>query len=91
MSAKTELNSEITFNRLCSKLDLTKENGLVDVSSDAKDEFQRYILKQAKEKLGADAKIFFLKPDMGPSIPLVYFYKLESKDSRKIAELHQLV
>ena len=57
MSAKTERNSEITFNRLCSKLDLTKENGLVDVSSDAKDEFQRYILKQAKEKLGADAKI----------------------------------
>jgi type I restriction-modification system DNA methylase subunit len=91
MSAKTERNSEITFNRLCSKLDLTKENGLVDVSSDAKDEFQRYILKQAKEKLGADAKIFFLKPDMGPSIPLVYFYKLESKDSRKIAELHKLV
>ena len=91
MSAKTERNSEITFNRLCSKLDLTKENGLVDVSSDAKDEFQRYILKQAKEKLGADAKIFFLKPDMGPSIPLVYFYKLESPDSRKIAELHKLV
>jgi hypothetical protein len=27
MSAKTERNSEITFNRLCSKLDLTKENG----------------------------------------------------------------
>jgi len=91
MSAKTKRNSEITFNRLCSKLDLTKENGLVDVSSDAKDEFQRYILKQAKEKLGADAKIFFLKPDMGPSIPLVYFYKLESPDSRKIAELHKLV
>lgn len=91
MSAKTERNSEITFNRLCSKLDLTKENGLVDVSSDAKDEFQRYILKQAKEKLGADAKIFFLKPDMGPSIPLAYFYKLESPDSRKIAKLHKLV
>jgi len=91
MGVETDRNSEITFNRLCSKLDLTKENGLVDVSSDAKDEFQRYILKQAKEKLGADAKIFFLKPDMGPSIPLIYFYKLESRDSRKIAELHKLV
>ena len=88
---KRERNSEITFNRLCSKLDLTKENGLVDVSSDAKDEFQRYILKQAKEKLGADAKVFFLKPDEGPSIPFVYFYTLESKDSRKIAALHKLV
>ena len=91
MSTKTERNSEITFNRLCSKLDLTKENGLVEVNSDTDDEFQRYILKQAKEKLDIDA-IFFLKPEIGPSIPLIYFRKLESKeDHHKIAELHQLI
>jgi len=59
-----------SFDRLCSTLDLTKENGLVEVDSDTDDEFQRYILKQAKEKLDIDA-IFFLKPETGPSIPLI--------------------
>ena len=79
-----------SFDRLCSTLDLTKENGLVEIDSDIDDEFQRYILKQAKEKLDIDA-IFFLKPEIGPSIPLIYFRKLESRDSHKIAELHQLI
>lgn len=90
------MNAEVerkrgSFDNLCSTLDLTKENGLVEIDSDTDDEFQRYILKQAKEKLDIDA-IFFLKPEIGPSIPLIYFRKLESKeDHHKIAELHQLI
>ena len=92
MSAKTERNSEIIFNRLCSELDLTKENGLVEVDTDARDEFQRYILKQAKEKLGADAVFFlnFLTSKAESSVPLIYFHKLESKDPQEIAKLHKI-
>jgi len=78
-----------TFKYLCSELDISKENGLVKVDSDAKDEFQKYLLKQAKEKLGADG-VFFLKPDKGPSVPLIYFHKLESRDPAEIAKLHKL-
>jgi len=90
MDVEVERNGG-SFDRLCSTLDLTKENGLVEIDSDTDDEFQRYILKQAKEKLDIDA-IFFLKPEIGPSIPLIYFRKLESKeDHHKIAELHQLI
>jgi type I restriction-modification system DNA methylase subunit len=89
MDVEAERNGG-SFDRLCSTLDLTKENGLVELDSDTDDEFQRYILKQAKEKLDIDA-IFFLKPEIGPSIPLIYFRKLESRDSHKIAELHQLI
>ena len=89
MDVEVERNGG-SFDRLCSTLDLTKENGLVEIDSDIDDEFQRYILKQAKEKLDIDA-IFFLKPEIGPSIPLIYFRKLESRDSHKIAELHQLI
>ncbi|MEA3488270.1 MAG: N-6 DNA methylase, partial [Euryarchaeota archaeon] len=89
MNGEAEKKSD-SFDCLCSTLDLTKENGLVEVDSDTDDEFQRYILKQAKEKLDIDA-IFFLKPETGPSIPLIYFRKLESKDHHKIAELHRLV
>ncbi len=90
MNVNTERKSGVTFHLLCSELDLTKKNGLVEVDSDTDDKFQKYILNHAKEKLGIDA-IFFLKPAMGASIPLIYFRKLEYRDSRKIAELHKLV
>ncbi len=89
MTAKK--TTEETFNRLCLEIDLTKENGLVRVESDTKDEFQKYILKQAKEKLHISDGIFFLKPIRGPSIPLIYFHRLESIDPDRIAELHKLV
>ncbi len=79
-----------TYSLLCSKLDLAKENGLVEIDSDAKDELQRYILRQAKDKLGADS-VFFLKPKEGPSVPLIYFKKMEFRDRQKIAELHKKV
>jgi len=79
MNTETKNNetSEKNFQFLCSELDLTKKNGLVEVEIDTDDEFQKYILKQAKEKLNIDA-IFFLKPIEGKSsIPLIYFRKLE--------------
>jgi len=79
-----------TYSLLCSKLDLTKENGLVEIDSDAKDEFQRYIFRQAKEKLGIDS-IFFFKQEGAPSVPLIYFSKMEYRDRDKIAQLHKLV
>jgi len=86
-------NTESTFRHLCQELDLTKENGLVEIESEAKDEFQRYILKQAKEKLGADAIFFlnFLTSRTESSVPLIYFRRLKSYDSHKIAELHKKV
>lgn len=88
---KSEETSEKTFQLLCSELDLTKKNGLVEVDIDTDDEFQKYILKQAKEKLDIDA-IFFLKPIEGKSsIPLIYFRKLEYVDKKTIAELHKKV
>jgi len=93
MNTETKNNetSEKNFQFLCSELDLTKKNGLVEVEIDTDDEFQKYILKQAKEKLNIDA-IFFLKPIEGKSsIPLIYFRKLEYTDNKKIAELHQKV
>jgi len=88
---KSEETSEGNFQSLCSELDLTKQNGLVEVDIDTEDEFQKYILKQAKEKLNIDA-IFFLKPIEGKSsIPLIYFRKLEHIDKKAIAELHKKV
>lgn len=88
---KSEEKSEGNFQRLCSELDLTKQNGLVEVDIDTGDEFQKFILRQAKEKLDIDA-IFFLKPIEGKSsIPLIYFRKLEYIDKKKIAELHKKV
>jgi len=90
MSGDTENRSEKALCHLCSELDLTEENGLVRDYTDTKDEYQRYLLRQAREKLGIDA-IFFLKPQEGPSIPLIYFRKLESRAPHEIAELHKLV
>ena len=82
--------SERAFCYLCSELDLTEEKGLVKNLSDARDEYQKYILNHAK-KFGIDA-IFFLTPaQAGPSIPLIYFRKLESRDPHEIAELHKYV
>jgi len=80
-----------TFDRLCLELDLKKENGLIRVNSDAKNEFQKYILKQAKEKLGISDGVFFLDQGTGQSIPLIYFHRLEFHDPGKIAELHKRV
>lgn len=88
MDVKTE-NADETFTYLCSQLDYTQKNGLVLSDSDADGEFQKYIFKQAKEKLGIDA-VFFFKSETRQSIPLIYFYKLEFKDHDKIAELHKL-
>ena len=91
MSGDAESRSEKALCYLCSQLDLRIDNGLVRNYTDIDDEYQRYILRQAKEKLGTDA-IFFLKPALdGPSIPLIYFCKLESRDPHEIAELHKLV
>ncbi|CAG0982210.1 MAG: N-6 DNA methylase [Candidatus Methanoperedens sp.] len=88
---KSEETSEGNFQSLCSELDLTKQNGLVEVDIDTNDEFQKFILKQAKEKLNIDA-IFFLKPIEGKSsVPLIYLCKLEYPDNKKIAEFHQKV
>ena len=88
---KSKETSEVYFQNLCSELDLTRQNGLVEVDIDTNDEFQKFILKQAKEKLNIDA-IFFLKPIEGKSsIPLIYFRKLEYPDKKTIAELHQKV
>ncbi len=89
MNVKTEKKTDETFTYLCSRLDYTQKNGLVTSDSDAESEFQKYIFKQAKEKLGTDA-VFFFKSETGQSIPLIYFYKLEFKDHDKIAELHKL-
>ncbi|MDO9096850.1 MAG: N-6 DNA methylase, partial [Candidatus Methanoperedens sp.] len=89
MNVKTEKKTDETFTDLCSRLDYTQKNGLIISDADAEGEYQKYIFKQAKEKLGADA-VFFFKPETGQSIPLIYFYKLESRDYNKIAELHKL-
>jgi len=90
MSRDAESGSEKVFCYLCSELDLATENGLVRSDTDTDEEYQRYVLRQAKEKLGIDA-IFFLKPALeGPSIPLIYFRKLESRNPYEIAELHKL-
>ena len=76
--------SKETYNRICSELDLSKHHGLVEANSDALDEHQRHIFEQAKSKLGIDA-IFFMKPENGPSVPLVYFRKFESRNPDDIA------
>ncbi len=88
MNVKTIRNPDETFTHLCLRLDYTQKNGLVKSDSDAENEFQKYILKHANEKLGADA-VFFLRLKTGQSIPLVYFHKLESRDYDEIAELHK--
>ena len=91
MSGDAESGSEKALCYLCSQLDLARENGLVKSYTDADDEYQRYVLRQSKEKLGIDA-IFFLKPALeGPSIPLIYFRRFESRNPHEIAELHKLV
>jgi hypothetical protein len=91
MSEDAENRSEKALCYLCSQLDLATENGLVRSYTDTDDEYQRYVLREAKEKFGTDA-IFFMKlaPE-GPSIPLIYFCKFESRDPHKIAELHKIV
>jgi hypothetical protein len=91
MNRDAESRSEKAFHYLCSELDLATENGLVRRDTDTEDEYERYALRQAKEKLGIDA-IFFLKPALeGPSIPLIYFRKFESRNPHEFAELHKLV
>lgn len=85
---RTERKADETFSYLCSQLDYSQNNGLVISDSDTDGEIQRYIFKQAKEKLEADA-VFFFKSETGQIIPLIYFYKLVSKDHDKIAELHK--
>ncbi len=89
MNVKTEKKTDETFTDLCSRLDYTQKNGLIISDLDAEGEYQKYIFRQAKEKLGADA-VFFFKSETGQNIPLIYFYKLESRDHNKIAELHKL-
>jgi len=89
MDVKTEKKTDETFTYLCSRLDYTQKNGLIISDLDAKGEYQKYIFRQAKEKLGADA-VFFFKSETGQNIPLIYFYKLEARDHNKIAELHKL-
>lgn len=88
MSEKTERKIDKTFTDLCSQLKYTQKNGLVKSDSDIEDESQRYIFKQASDKLGADA-VFFLKAESGQSIPLIYFHKLEYRDHDAIAKLHK--
>lgn len=88
MSKKSESKVDKTFAYLCSQLKYTRKNGLVESDSDTKDESQRYIFKQASEKLGADA-VFFLKSESGQSVPLIYFHKLKSRDHDVIAKLHK--
>jgi hypothetical protein len=91
MSRDAQSGSEKAFCYLCSELDLARENGLVRSLNDTDNEYQKYVFRQAKEKLNIDA-IFFLKPALeGPSIPLVYFRKFESRNPHEIAELHKLV
>jgi type I restriction-modification system DNA methylase subunit len=90
MSTRNEGKVNKTFTHLCSKLEYTRKNGLVESNSDAKDISQRYIFKQVSEKLGTDA-VFFLRTESGQSIPLIYFHKLESNDRDAIAKLHKQV
>ena len=88
MSTRNEKTVDKTFTHLCSKLEYTRKNGLVESNSDTEDESQRYIFKQVSEKLGANA-VFFLKAESGQSIPLIYFHKLEYRDHDAIAKLHK--
>lgn len=89
INLKKEKKINDTFTDLCLRLDYTQKNGLISSDLDAEGENQKYIFRQAKEKLGADA-VFFFKSETGQNIPLIYFYKLESRDHNKIAELHKL-
>ena len=88
MSTRSERKVDKTFTHLCSQLEYTRKNGLVESDSDAENESQRYIFKQVSEKLGIDA-VFFLRTESGQSIPLIYFHKLESKDRNAIGKLHK--
>ena len=85
-----QIDSQGTFDRLCSELNYKKNVGLVTSAEDTEDPFQKYIFSFAKDKLDVDA-IFFYSSDTVPSVPFIYFKKFESEDPQKIAELHKLV
>jgi hypothetical protein len=85
-----QANSQITFDHLCSVLNYKPKLGFVTSESEASDAFQKNIFKYAQEKLEIDA-IFFYTPDIGPSIPFIYFKKFEQENLNEIAKLHKLV
>jgi hypothetical protein len=76
------------FTTNLDKLDYNVNNGLV--IEFGKTEYEKYILKFAKEKLSADA-VFFYQPKSGTSIPLIYFKKMVKKNYDEIAKLHKLL
>jgi hypothetical protein len=85
-----KVKSQEAFNHLCSKLRFDNKLGLITSVSDTQDAFQNYIFKYAKDKLNIDA-IFFYNSESGPSVPFIYFKKMEIEDNRTVAELHKLV
>lgn len=90
MSKKEKGNSHVSFERICSMLDFSRDRGLLINTSDTDEFFLKNLLADTIKKLEIDA-IFCIKPETtGPSAPVIYFKLMDQPSPEKIAELHKL-
>lgn len=85
------LNNELTFEQVCGALGFTKSKGFVekDASSDSSEQPRKWL--EIMEKFGIDAIFLIQSTDKAPSIPVIYFKKLDKYDETKIVDLHKKI
>jgi len=86
-----ELSSEVTFERICEALGFAKSSSLLKEDSPAEVAERFKAWTGILRRFGIDA-IFFIQTEVDlPTIPVVYFKKMEKYDEKGIADLHKII
>jgi len=85
------LNNELTFEQVCGALGFTKSKGFIKktLSPEISEQIRKWL--ELIERFDIDAVFLIRSTETAPSIPVVYFKKLDKYDETKIVDLHKKI
>ncbi|MCJ7631328.1 SAM-dependent methyltransferase [Candidatus Bathyarchaeota archaeon] len=86
-----QVSEDEVFERVCQALGFRNNVGFLENESDASSIRQKFILQEAKEKIGIDAIYLIQTAPNSLPIPVIYFKKLKSIDLNEIRKLHRRI